>query len=145
MFRRREGGVEVLLAHPGGPFWASKDRGAWTIPKGGLHRDEAGLDAAIREFHEETGLAPHGPYWPLGTVRQLSGKIVEAWAFEGDWDPAELVSIAATTEWPPRSGRYIDVPEIDRARFFPIDEARDVMNVGQVPLLDRLLVVLGAS
>ena len=79
-------------------------------------------------------MAPHGPFLPLGTVRQLSGKIVHAWAFEGDCDPACLVSIAATTEWPPRSGRYIDVPEIDRARFFPIDEARDAMNVGQVAL-----------
>jgi predicted NUDIX family NTP pyrophosphohydrolase len=138
LFRRRSGRIEVLLAHPGGPFWASKDRGAWTIPKGGLHHGESALDAAVREFQEETGFAVRPPFVPLGSVRQLSGKIVHAWAFEGDCDPDRLVSVTAMTEWPPRSGRRIEVPEIDRARFFSIEDARDAINAGQAPLLDRL-------
>ncbi|MEO8483139.1 MAG: NUDIX domain-containing protein [Acidobacteriota bacterium] len=142
MFRRTAGEVEVLLGHPGGPFWAAKDHGAWTILKGGLHPGESALDAARREFTEETGFGSTPPFLELGSIRQLSGKIVHAWAFEGDCDPAALVSITATTEWPYRSGVFITVPEIDRARFFTIAAARLAINVGQAPLIDRLVGIL---
>jgi predicted NUDIX family NTP pyrophosphohydrolase len=142
MFRRTAGYLEVLLAHPGGPFWASRDRGAWTIPKGGLHIGETALDAARREFAEETGFASTEPFFSLGSVRQLSGKVVHAWAFEGDCDPAALVSISATTEWPHRSGLFISVPEIDRAKFFTAEGARWAINVGQIPLIERLVALL---
>jgi predicted NUDIX family NTP pyrophosphohydrolase len=142
MFRRTSGHLEVLLGHPGGPFWAPKDHGAWTIPKGGRHSGESFLDAAIREFAEETGLTAAGPFLPLGSIRQLSGKIVHAWAFEGDCDPAAIVSIDTSIEWPPRSGQYIRVPEIDRAAFFSIEEAKVAINIGQAPLLDRLVAAI---
>ena len=142
LFRRRDTGVEVLLAHPGGPFWADKHDGAWTIPKGGIHSGEDRLQAAIREFTEETGFTPEGPYLPLGRITQRSGKLVEAWAFEGDCDPSRLTSEMTTTEWPPRSGRSIDIPEIDRAQFFSVDEARRAINVAQAEFLDRLLAAL---
>jgi predicted NUDIX family NTP pyrophosphohydrolase len=138
MFRRDGARLEVLLAHPGGPFWEARHQGAWTIPKGGIHAHETMLEAAIREFREETGFEPCPPYLPLGPIRQRSGKIVHAWAFEGTCDPARLVSVTTTTEWPPRSGRYIEVPEIDRAEFYPIGTARTVINVAQIELLDRL-------
>lgn len=149
MYRRRATGlvtevhvsllVEVLLAHPGGPYWAERHAGAWSIPKGGLDRGETPLEAAIREFREETGFVPAGPYLPLGMVTQRSGKIVHAWAFEGDCDPAAASSNLTSTEWPPRSGQRIEIPEIDRVSFFGIDDARQVINTGQVRLLDRLL------
>jgi predicted NUDIX family NTP pyrophosphohydrolase len=138
MFRRAAAGIEVLLAHPGGPFWATRDAGAWTIPKGGMHPGEDPLDAAIREFKEETGFEACAPYVPLGSIIQRGGKTVHAWAFEGTCDPAALVSVETSTEWPPRSGRRITIPEIDRAQFFTLDAARRAINVGQVPLLDRL-------
>lgn len=149
MYRRRATGlvahehvsllVEVLLAHPGGPYWVERHAGAWSIPKGGLDRGETPLEAALREFREETGFDPAGPYLPLGTVTQRSGKIVHAWAFEGDCDPAAASSNLTSTEWPPRSGRLIEIPEIDRVSFFAIDVAREVINAGQARLLDRLL------
>jgi predicted NUDIX family NTP pyrophosphohydrolase len=141
----RRGGIllEVLLVHPGGPYWADRHFGAWSIPKGGVDRGETPLDAAQREFIEETGFAPAAPYLALGSVRQRSGKIVHAWAFEGDCDPAEARSIVTTTEWPPRSGRRIEIPEVDRASFFSIVEARTVINAGQLPLLDRLAAEVG--
>jgi predicted NUDIX family NTP pyrophosphohydrolase len=142
MFRRSAGVIEVLLAHPGGPFWAQKDRGAWTIPKGGRNPGEEPIDTAIREFREETGFTPCAPFLPLGVIRQLSGKMVSAWAFEGNGDPAGLASNAVTVQWPPRSGRYITVPEIDRLQFFALDAAREAINVGQVPLLDRLAYLI---
>jgi predicted NUDIX family NTP pyrophosphohydrolase len=131
--------VEVLLAHPGGPYWAERHSGAWSIPKGGVDLGETPLEAAMREFREETGFDPAGPYLPLGTVTQRSGKIVHAWAFEGDCDPAAASSNLTSTEWPPRSGRLIEIPEIDRVSFFAIDVAREVINAGQARLLDRLL------
>jgi predicted NUDIX family NTP pyrophosphohydrolase len=142
MFRGSGDRLEVLLAHPGGPFWANRHAGAWTIPKGGLRRGEEPLDAAGREFREETGFEPTGPFLPLGWVRQASGKIVHAWAFEGDCDPSALVSIETSTEWPPRSGQRIRVPEIDRAAFFDLASARAAINAGQAPLLDRLVECL---
>ncbi|MEO7190931.1 MAG: NUDIX domain-containing protein [Vicinamibacterales bacterium] len=137
--------LEVLLAHPGGPYWQGRHEGAWTIPKGGIHVGEAPLDSAIREFREETGFEPAGPFLPLGRITQRSGKVVHAWAFEGTCNPAMLVSVYASTEWPPRSGRYIDVPEIDKAAFFSVDEARTLINVAQAELLDRLRALLDSD
>jgi len=135
--------LEVLLAHPGGPYWAERHSGAWSIPKGGLDRGETPLEAAIREFREETGFDSSAPYLALGNVTQRSGKIVHAWAFEGDCDPAAACSNVTSTEWPPRSGRLIEIPEIDRVSFFTIDDARRVITAGQMALLDRLLEKLG--
>ncbi len=131
-------GLEVLLAHPGGPYWTGRHAGAWSIPKGGVGCGETPLEAALREFREETGFEPRGPYLVLGTVTQRSGKVVHAWAFEGDCDPAAARSNLTTTEWPPRSGRHIEIPEIDRVSFFTIEEARTVINTRQALLLDRL-------
>jgi predicted NUDIX family NTP pyrophosphohydrolase len=142
MFRRRGATLEVLLGHPGGPYWAGKDDGAWTLPKGGIRAGETPLDSAIREFAEETGLDAHGPYIALGSIVQRSGKIVYAWAFEGDCDLAQVRSSHTTVEWPPRSGRYIEVPELDQTEFFEPKRARKAMNPAQVPLLDRLTAVL---
>jgi predicted NUDIX family NTP pyrophosphohydrolase len=143
MFRRTAGGLEVLLAHPGGPYWQTRDEGAWTIPKGGMNPGEDLLAAAIREFNEETGFDACPPYLPLGSIVQRAGKLVHAWAFAGTCDPAALVSIETTTEWPPRSGRRIRVPEVDRVAFFTLDAARRAINVGQIPLLDRLEQQIG--
>lgn len=142
LFRRRDTPIEFLLAHPGGPFWAKRDEGAWTIPKGGVHTDESPVEAAIREFREETGFEPRPPYLPLGRITQRSGKIVHAWAFESDCDPAALVSLTTTTEWPPRSGRKIVIPEVDRVEFFDYEAARHKINPAQVDLLDRLIAKL---
>jgi predicted NUDIX family NTP pyrophosphohydrolase len=143
MFRWKAGALEVLLGHPGGPYWAGRDHGAWTIPKGGLHPDEEALAAAIREFREETGFLPAGTFLPLGYVILKSGKRVHAWAIEGDCDPSRLVSETTTVEWPPRSGRRIEIPEIDRAAFFALDAARRAINPAQATLLDRLRVAVG--
>lgn len=138
MYRRRESGMEVFLVHPGGPFWAKKDHGAWTLPKGEYEPDEDPLDAARREFQEETGFVASGDFIELGSVRQKSGKIVVAWAFEGDCDPAELVSNTCEIEWPPHSGRRMEIPEVDRGRWFGIAEARNSVRAEQGELLDRL-------
>jgi predicted NUDIX family NTP pyrophosphohydrolase len=140
MYRRGPAGVEVFLAHPGGPFWAKKD--AWTIPKGEYEEDEPAFDAAVREFQEETGFVASGPFLELGEIRQPSGKIVAAWAFEGDCDPAELHSNTCMVEWPPRSGRRIEIPEVDRGAWFSIEDARGRMFQGQAALLDRLVEIL---
>ena len=139
LFRRGLDGLEVLLAHPGGPYWVGRQEAAWTIPKGGMHPGEGPLDTAIREFREETGFEPAPPYLPLGHIVQRSGKVVHAFAFEGNADPAALKSEMTTTEWPPKSGRWIQVPEIDRADFYAIDVARRLINAAQAELLDRLL------
>ena len=136
MYRRRAHALEVFLVHPGGPFWAKKD--AWTIPKGEYEDGEDPLAAAKREFQEETGFLPHGPFIPLGDIRQASGKIVTAWAFEGDCDPKALRSNTCMIEWPPRSGRQLEIPEADRGAWFSIDAARARMFKGQEALLDRL-------
>ena len=142
MFRRNGTEVEVLLGHPGGPYWSAKDGGAWSIPKGGINPGEDPLECAIREFREETGVAAEGPYIPLGSIVQRSGKIVHAWAVEGDCDPSCLTSVKTTTEWPPRSRRFIEIPEFDRAEFFSIARAREAINVAQAELLDRLMEYL---
>jgi predicted NUDIX family NTP pyrophosphohydrolase len=142
LYRWRDTALEVLLGHPGGPYWSTKDYGAWSIPKGGPNPGEDLLQAAQREFQEETGFQPNGPFLPLGFVTQRSGKVVHAWAFEGDCDPESLQSIATTTEWPPRSGRMISIPELDRVRFFKLPDARRAINVAQVDFIRRLEVHL---
>ena len=140
LFRQREGDeIEVLLVHPGGPFWAKKDLGAWSIPKGEHADDEDPLAAARREFAEELGQAPpDGEPVPLGEVRQKGGKRVVAWALEGDLDPATVASNAFEIEWPPRSGRLQEFPEVDRAEWFSLEEARRRILQGQIPLLEVL-------
>ncbi|MGE0865288.1 MAG: NUDIX domain-containing protein [Vicinamibacterales bacterium] len=145
MFRRLPGRpLEVLLAHPGGPFWAKKDLGAWTIPKG-EYTDEDPLVAAQREFQEETGCMPAGPFIELATIRQKSGKVVSAWAFEADWDPCGLRSNDFELEWPKGSGKMQAFPEVERAEWFTIEEARRRMLPAQVPLLDRLVAWLDGN
>ena len=144
MFRRKSKGLEVFLVHPGGPFWAGKDAGAWMIPKGEYTEGEEPLDAAQREFREETGFEPHGEFIDLGVVRQTGGKLVTAWAFEGDGDPAKLVSNTCLMEWPPRSGRLIEIPEVDRGGWFTLAAARAAILRSQSPFLDTLAKVLPA-
>jgi predicted NUDIX family NTP pyrophosphohydrolase len=138
MYRFRAGQLEVLLGHPGGPFFTNKDLGAWTIPKGLVDEAEDQLAAARREFEEETGTRPEGRFVPLGEVLQKGGKTVIAWAFEGDLDPAAIRSNTFQREWPPRSGRWQTFPEIDRAAFFSIAEARGKINPAQAEFLSRL-------
>ena len=142
LFRRRQSGLEVLLAHPGGPFWRGRDAGAWTIPKGLVAPDEALLDAARRELREETGLEPDGPFLPLGSVRQKAGKTVHAWACEGDANPATVTSNTTTIEWPRGSGRRITYPEVDRCGWFALEVARQKLNPAQCELLGRLEAAL---
>lgn len=144
MFRRRSKEVEVFLVHPGGPFWAAKDAGAWMIPKGEYAEDEKPLDAAQREFREETGFDPKGEFIDLGQVKQTGGKLVNAWAFEGDCDPSLLVSNSCLIEWPPRTRRMIKVPEVDRGAWFALAVARKVILRSQSPFLDVLATKLQA-
>jgi predicted NUDIX family NTP pyrophosphohydrolase len=145
MYRLERGSPQVLLVHPGGPFWARKDRGAWTIPKGLIGEGEEPLAAAQREFQEETGFVPSEPYHALGAVKLKSGKTVHAWAFQGTCDPKSVRSQTFQLEWPPRSGRFVEVPEVDNADFFTIEEARLKLNPAQVPFLDALLHVISLS
>ena len=142
LYRIVDGEIEVLLGHPGGPFWMRKDEGAWTIPKGLIASGEVPLAAAQREFAEETGHDPKGEAVPLGSARQPGGKIVHVWATEGDFDPADLKSNTFEMEWPPRSGRRQSIPEIDRAAWFGIAEARKKILKGQALFIDRLLQAL---
>ena len=140
MFRRKAGELEVLLVHPGGPYFQNKDEGAWTIPKGEVTEDEDLLERARIEFKEELGFAASGNWLDLGSVKQKGGKIVHAWAFAGDLkDDFELSSNTFEMEWPPRSGKVQRFPEIDRASFFPMEEARRKINVAQTAFLDRLI------
>lgn len=139
LFRRAARGIEVLLVHPGGPFWAKKDAGAWSIPKGEFGGDETAEAAARREFQEELGIAPDGELLPLGEIRQKAGKVVIAFAAEGDLAVAAVRSNGFSMEWPPRSGRMQSFPEIDRAAWFDLDVARDRINPAQAPLLERLV------
>ena len=139
LHRSGEGGLEVLLVHPGGPFWAKKDRGAWSIPKGEYEPGEDAQACALREFEEETGTRLQAPELiELGAVVQKAGKEVTAWAARGDLDPASVRSNSFTMQWPPRSGREQEFPEIDRAEWFVLDEARAKLVSAQVELLDRL-------
>jgi predicted NUDIX family NTP pyrophosphohydrolase len=145
MYRRASGGaIEVLLAHPGGPFWKHRDEGAWTLPKGEYAPGEIPLAAARREFVEETGFAASPPFLPLGDVVQKGGKRISVWAFAGDADPAHLRSNCFEIEWPPRSGRKQQFPEIDRAGWFGLVDARAKMNPSQAELLARLEAALEA-
>jgi len=139
LYRGGGAALEVLLVHPGGPFWAKKDLGAWSIPKGEHDDAEQALAAALREFEEETGTKPgEGDLTDLGTVRQKSGKVVQAYALEGDLDADAIRSNTFSMEWPPRSGRQSEFPEVDRAQYFSIDQARQKIKDTQIPLLDRL-------
>lgn len=142
LFRRGGEGVEVLLVHPGGPFWKRRDDGAWSIPKGEIEPDEQPVAAALRELGEELGPAPQldpESLIELGSVRQRAGKVVEAWAAEGDFDPGQLQSIEFEMEWPPRSDTQASFPEVDRAEWFTPEAARAKILAGQAPLIDRLL------
>lgn len=138
LWRRAAGATEVLLVHPGGPFWAKKDFGAWSIPKGEFAEGEDPEAAARREFFEELGAEVSGPLTPLGEIRQAGGKRVLGFAAEGDFDCAALKSNSFELEWPPRSGRRTSFPEVDRAEWFSLDAAREKILAGQLPLLDRL-------
>ncbi len=138
MYRVRDGQLEFLLAHPGGSFWKNKDAAAWTIPKGAIQPDEDPLTAAIREFQEETGFQPDGDYLPLTPIKQRSGKIVHAWAFAGDGDVSKIKSNTFQMEWPPKSGRIETCPEIDRAGFFKLADAKKKIMPAQFPLLAEL-------
>jgi predicted NUDIX family NTP pyrophosphohydrolase len=142
MYRTRSGQLEVLLVHLGGPFWKKKDAGAWFIPKGEINPGEDQLAAAKREFEEETAVTPTGIFVDLGQVKHKSGKTVVAWAFEGDCEPASLRSNTFEMEWPPRSGKKQEFPEIDRAAFFTIEAAREKMHSTEFPFLTRLAAQL---
>jgi predicted NUDIX family NTP pyrophosphohydrolase len=144
LYRTNGGAIQVLLVHPGGPMWARRDLGAWSIPKGEYQADEDPEAAARREFEEELGApAPVGEARDLGEVRQKSGKLVRAWALEGDLDVAEITSNTLELEWPPRSGKLIEIPEVDRADWFPLAVAREKINPAQAVLLDRLAALTG--
>ena len=145
IYRRRDGALEVFLVHPGGPFWARKDEAAWSIPKGELDPSEDPLVVAKRELEEETGLRVEGEFRPLKPIRQAGGKIVHAFALEGDLDPSAIRSNTFEMEWPPRSGRRQVFPEVDRAAWFPIDVARGKIHKGQVALLDEFQAVLAGD
>jgi predicted NUDIX family NTP pyrophosphohydrolase len=145
MYRIEDGRIEVLLAHPGGPFFRNKDEGAWSIPKGEHDGEEDLLVTARREFEEETGVKPTGTFVPLKPIKQKGGKIVHAWAFEGDCNPADIRSNTFTMEWPPKSGRQQEFPEIDRAEFFDLATARKKIKAGQEGLLDELERLIDAQ
>lgn len=142
VFRRNNAGVEVLLVHPGGPFWAKKDDGAWSVPKGEVDPGEDLLTAARRELLEETGFAPDGRFIDLGSVRQKSGKTVHAFGVEANWDPSTLRSNTCSIEWPPGSKRTIRIPEVDRAEYFDSQTAQRKLNPAQCPFVQRLLDAL---
>jgi predicted NUDIX family NTP pyrophosphohydrolase len=152
LYRRAGGRLEVLLGHPGGPYWSRQDHGSWSVPKGLAEGDEALEAVAVREFGEETGFEvaavardPGAPLVDLGEVSLKSGKVIRAWAVEGDLDAAAAVSNECEIEWPPRSGRMITIPEVDRVEWFPVDEARRRAHPAQAQFVDRLEVALGAG
>jgi len=142
LFRETAAGLEVLLVHPGGPFWAKKDDGSWSIPKGEFEDGEEPLAAAKREFEEEMGVPPAGDFIPLKPLKQPSGKLVFAWALRSDFDPSRLKSNMFSMEWPPKSGRQREFPEVDKAAWFDVETARRKILKGQAPFLDQLLVKL---
>jgi predicted NUDIX family NTP pyrophosphohydrolase len=137
LYRKRHQRIEVFLIHPGGPFWERKDMGSWSIPKGLVERDEDLLDAAKREFHEETGFRASGPFEPLSPVKLKNGKTVYAWAAEGDFDPGSMKSNTFTMEWPPRSGKQQTFPEADRGAWYTLDDAARKIAAGQTDLLEE--------
>lgn len=143
LYRRREGGLEVFLVHPGGPFWAGKEAGAWSIPKGEHGPGEDPLAAACRELAEETGFTAAGPFLPLTPLKQKSGKLVRAFAAEGEADPSRLKSNTFSLEWPPRSGKWQEFPEVDRAAWFSLEAAKEKIHPGQAGFLEELASLLG--
>lgn len=146
MFRIKGGELQVFLVHPGGPFWAKKDEGAWSIPKGEVQENEPLLDTAIREFEEEIGVMPKGEFLELGSIKQRGGKTVHAWAFEGDYDESRPIkSNLFSMEFPPGSGKIREFPEIDKARFFDLEEARKKINPAQVEFIERLQSALDSK
>lgn len=145
MHRRRAGRLEVFLVHPGGPFWKNRDAGAWSIPKGEFGEGEDPLAAARREFAEETGFGAEGNFVALAPITQAGGKVVHAWAVQGDLDPEKIKSNTFTLEWPPKSGQEQEFPEVDRAGWFGIEEAKEKINRAQVGLLTELEARLGAG
>jgi predicted NUDIX family NTP pyrophosphohydrolase len=145
MYRKAGKGIEVLIVHPGGPFWAKKDKGAWSIPKGEFEEGEA-LDTAKREYREELGHdAPEGDYAELGSVKNKSGKTIHAWAAEGDLDVTKLASNTFSMEWPPKSGQQQEYPEVDKAGWFAPEKATQKLNPAQAPFVERLLEILGVD
>ncbi|NJC05269.1 putative NUDIX family NTP pyrophosphohydrolase [Sphingomonas kaistensis] len=145
LYRRRGADIQVLLGHPGGPYWARKDAGAWMVPKGAIEPGESALDAALREFAEEVGPVPPGIPEPLLTVRQNGGKLVEVFALDGEFDPAALQSAPFELEWPPRSGRMRSYPELDRVKWMGMAEARTRILASQMPVLDALEKLLAGA
>jgi predicted NUDIX family NTP pyrophosphohydrolase len=145
LFRKRHEEIEVFLVHPGGPYWAKKDEGAWSLPKGEYDQSEDALEAAKREFLEETGFSASGAFLPLGEVKQPGGKHVMAWALEADVDARSIVSNPFSVEWPPKSGKLQQFPEVDRAEWFSLTRARAKILKGQVPFLERLTKTLDSS
>jgi predicted NUDIX family NTP pyrophosphohydrolase len=145
VYRHRGAGLEVFLVHPGGPFWAKKDAGAWTIPKGEFGPDEEPLAAARREFSEETGIVVNPPFTPLGAIRQAGGKTVHAFVAAADFDAGRIVSNAFRMEWPPRSGRFAEFPEVDRAAWFPLELATQKINPAQAELVTKLAQAVDAG
>jgi len=144
LFKRTGGRIQVLLVHPGGPFWGKKDAGSWSIPKGEYGPEEEPFAAAKREFREETGMeVPAGEAIALARLKQPSGKVISAWAIEGDADASRMRSNTFALEWPPRSGRTQDFPEVDRAAWFDVETARGKIQQGQAPFLEQLLSALG--
>lgn len=143
LYRYKDGKIQVLLVHPGGPFWANKDLGAWSIPKGLIEPTEVPLETAVREFKEETGFHVTGKFLDLGEIKLPSSKILHAWALEGDINASRVTSNHFYMEWPPHSGRTREFPEVDDGAWFYMDEARLKINKGQLPLLDRLISILG--
>jgi predicted NUDIX family NTP pyrophosphohydrolase len=146
MYRFKNAELQIFLAHPGGPLFQKKDEGHWTIPKGEHPEGEDLLDAAVREFKEETGITPYGPYMEIGWIKQKGGKIVHCWAFEGDVDPSQPIrSNLFEMEWPPKSDRIQNFPEVDRAQFFSLPEAKKKLKDTQWPLVERLAANLHIS
>ena len=143
MFRKQKNELEFFLVHPGGPFFAKKNEGAWSIPKGLPEGDEEILQTAQREFFEETGIKPTPPFYPLGSIKLKSGKIIHAWSFEGDWDAKDgIASNIFSMEWPPSSKKFIDIPEVDRAEWMTYDQAAKMIHPNQLPFLQRATEML---
>lgn len=142
MYRLINDAIEFFLVHPGGPFWKNKDKGSWTIPKGEFADDEQPLSAARREFEEETGFAPEGKFIPLTAVKQKSGKLVHAWACEGNLDASKIISNTVTIEWPPKTNKKLTFPEVDRGEWFAIKDALEKINDAQKNFLRELIIIL---
>jgi predicted NUDIX family NTP pyrophosphohydrolase len=142
VYRKRKNQIEIFLVHPGGPFWLKKDLGVWSIPKGEIEEGEEPFDVALREFKEETGQTISGKFVPLNSVKQKGGKIITAWAVEGDADQGKIISNTFEMEWPPKSGKMKAFPEVDKAEWFAINVAKEKINPAQIAFIDELLIKL---